>query len=295
MDLMNQTANLRAAGEFPSLQIGGQIISFEKPQLMGIINVNSESFFEGSRADGVESALRLAAKHVEEGAHFLDIGATSTKPGSALSDPEQEWQRLQPVLNAVRKAYPDLFISVDTYHAMVAGRAVDCGADLINDVSAGKFDPQMLETIVKLNVPYILMHIRGTPETMQKNPEYSNVAIEVLQELATVLQKLRSLGMSNLIADVGFGFGKTLEQNYALLRQLPGFSALRAPILVGLSRKSMITRLLNVSADKALNGTTALHVLALLNGANILRVHDVAEAAEAVRIVEAYKGNGINH
>lgn len=293
MELINQTANLHAAVEFPSLQIGGRLISFEKPRLMGILNVNAESFYAGSRIAGVDDALRLAARHAEGGALFLDIGAASTKPGSALSDPDLEWQRLQPVLNAVRKEHPELLISVDTYHASVAEHSVDCGVDLINDVSAGKIDSAMIETVLRLNVPYVLMHMQGTPDVMQKNPVYKHVVTEVLQELATTIQHLRSSGMSNIIADVGFGFGKTLAHNYDLLRQLSAFHVLRTPILVGVSRKSMVTRLLNVSAEEALNGTTALHVLALLNGANILRVHDVREAAEAISVVEAYQGRGL--
>lgn len=290
MELMNQTANLHAAVEFPSLQIGGALISFEKPRLMGILNVNGESFFSGSRISGVDEALRLAARHAEGGALFLDIGAASSKPGSALSDSEEEWKRLKPVLIAVRKAYPELFISVDTYHASIAEYAVDCGADLINDISAGKIDAAMIETVVRLKVPYVLMHMQGMPADMQKNPVYENVLVNVLEQLATTIQQLRSKGLSNIIADVGFGFGKTLAHNYELIRQLSAFQVLKAPILAGVSRKSMVTRVLNVTADEALNGTTALHVLALLNGANILRVHDVKEAAETIQIVEAYQG-----
>lgn len=287
---MNQTANLQAAVEFPSLQIGGRLISFEKPRLMGIINVNDNSFFEASRVSAIDEALNLAGKHVQEGAEFLDLGASSSKPGSALSDPDEEWLRLKPVLEAVREAFPNVLISVDTYHAKVVEKAMDCGADLINDISAGSIDPQLLDTVIRLKAPYILMHMQGKPENMQVNPSYEDVTVEVLGALAEKLAFLRANGHGNVLVDVGFGFGKSLEHNYSLLRNLSLFRSLKAPILVGLSRKSMVTRLLKVSADEALNGTTALHVLALLNGAHILRVHDVAPAAEALRIVQAYGG-----
>jgi len=287
---MNQTANLQAAVEFPSLQIGGRLISFEKPRLMGIINVNDNSFFEASRVSAIDEALNLAGKHVHEGAEFLDLGAASSKPGSALSDPDEEWLRLKPVLEAVREAFPNVLISVDTYHAKVVEKAMDCGADLINDISAGSIDPQLLDTVIRLKAPYILMHMQGKPENMQVNPSYEDVTVEVLGALAEKLAFLRANGHGNVLVDVGFGFGKSLEHNYSLLRNLSHFRSLKAPILVGLSRKSMVTRLLKVSADEALNGTTALHVLALLNGAHILRVHDVAPAAEALRIVQAYGG-----
>lgn len=287
---MNQTANLQAAVEFPSLQVGGRLISFEKPRLMGIINVNDNSFFEASRVSAIDEALNLAGKHVQEGAEFLDLGASSSKPGSALSDPDEEWLRLKPVLEAVREAFPNVLISVDTYHAKVVEKAMDCGADLINDISAGSIDPQLLDTVIRLKAPYILMHMQGKPENMQVNPSYEDVTVEVLGALAEKLAFLRANGHGNVLVDVGFGFGKSLEHNYSLLRNLSLFRSLKAPILVGLSRKSMVTRLLKVSADEALNGTTALHVLALLNGAHILRVHDVAPAAEALRIVQAYGG-----
>ncbi len=290
MDLMNQTANLQAAVEFPSLQIGGRLISFEKPRLMGIINVNNNSFLEASRVSAIDEALNLAGKHVEEGAFFLDLGAASSKPGSALSNPDEEWLRLKPVLQAVREAFPKILISVDTYHSTVVEKAMDCGADLINDISAGSIDPQLLDTVIRLKAPYILMHMQGKPENMQVNPSYEDVTVEVLGALAEKLAFLRANGHGNVLVDVGFGFGKSLEHNYSLLRNLSLFRSLKAPLLVGLSRKSMVTRLLKVSADEALNGTTALHVLALLNGAHILRVHDVAPAAEALRIVQAYKG-----
>ncbi len=287
---MNQTANLHAAVEFPSLQIGGRLISFEKPHLMGIINVNDNSFFDASRVSAVDEALNLAGKHVAEGAFFLDLGAASSKPGSALSNPDAEWLRLEPVLKAIRGAFPNTLISVDTYHSAVVEKAMDCGADMINDISAGSIDSRLLDTVIRLKAPYILMHMQGKPENMQANPSYEDVTVEVLHELAQKLAFLRSHGHGNVLVDVGFGFGKSLEHNYNLLKNLSVFKSLRAPLLVGLSRKSMVTRLLQVSAAEALNGTTALHVLALLNGAHILRVHDVAPAVEAVRIVRAYQG-----
>ena len=251
---------------------------------MGILNVTDDSFFAESRVNS-RSILDLATRHVEEGAIFLDIGASSSRPGSPISDPVEEWSRLKPALDIVRRAFPSVFISIDTYHSSVARQAVDAGADLINDISAGKIDPQMFSTIAALKVPYVLMHMQGLPDSMQTKPEYKDVVYEVFHELRNTLQQLNALGVEEVIIDPGFGFGKTLEQNYQLFNKTEIFHKLKMPLLVGVSRKSMVTRLLDVKADEALNGSTVLHTIALQKGAQILRVHDVKAAMETIRVM----------
>lgn len=251
---------------------------------MGILNLNGDSFYAGSRVVEADEAVRRAALQIAQGAHFIDLGASSTRQGAAWSDAEMEWQQLEPALVAIRKAFPEVYLSVDTYHAKVAERAVHAGADMINDISAGSFDAELWNTVARLQVPYILMHMQGSPATMQQNPHYADVTGEVLLDLSAKVQVLFRMGMKDVLVDPGFGFGKTLEHNYQLLKHLPEFLDLGCPLLVGVSRKSMVTRLLEVSADEALNGTTALHMLALDQGAHLLRVHDVKEAMEAIRI-----------
>ncbi len=255
---------------------------------MGIVNVNDESFYKGSRANSIESALLLAEKHISGSATFLDLGAASSKPGSSLSNVEEEWNRLSGVLKAVRIEFPNIYLSVDTYHAEVARRAVNEGVDLINDISAGALDNMMFSTVADLKVPYVIMHMQGKPENMQKNPQYQDVTQEVISELTNKAKQLFQLGVADVIVDPGFGFGKSLEHNYTLLHHLDEFKQMRIPVLVGVSRKSMVTRLLNIDASEALNATTALHMLALQNGANILRVHDSREASEAIEVYEMF-------
>ena len=256
---------------------------------MGIINVNDNSFYEGSRAKRMDDVMRLAEKHVKGGAFILDLGGTSSRPGAEISDAQEEWMSLNGIFERLRKEFPNVFLSVDTYHARVAKAAVEQGADIVNDISAGRIDASMYETIAELGVPYILMHMQGKPETMQKNPLYNDVVQEVLQFLGAEIAKLRALGVSDVLVDPGFGFGKTLEQNYQLLNHLYELNLLDIPILAGVSRKSMVTRLLKIDASEALNATTALHMLALMQGAHILRVHDSAEAVQAMRVFEAYR------
>lgn len=255
---------------------------------MGIVNVNSDSFYSGSRVDE-HSILKFAQKHVDEGALFLDLGASTSKPGSPISDAEDEWNRLKPALEIVRKSFPEIYISIDTYHSSVARNAVEFGADLINDISAGSIDTQMFDSIAELQVPYVLMHMQGIPETMQQNPNYANVTKEVIEHLMRNVHALQSKGLEDIIIDPGFGFGKTLDQNYELFHDLDAFSIFEKPLLIGISRKSMVTRLFDCNADEALNGSTVLHTIALQNGANILRVHDVKPAMEAIRIVNKLK------
>jgi dihydropteroate synthase len=289
MDAMNLNAKLTSRKHFPSICMRGNIISFEKPCVMGIINVNDNSFYAGSRAKRLDDILRLAEKHVKGGAFFLDIGGTSSRPGAGISDAQEEWTSLDGIFECLRTEFPDAYLSVDTYHAFVAKNAVEQGADLVNDISAGRIDAKLYETIAEIRVPYILMHMQGLPETMQKNPQYADVVQEVMQFLGAEITKLRSLGVTDIIVDPGFGFGKSLEQNYKLLKHIYELNLLDVPLLAGVSRKSMATRLLEIDAEQALNATTALHMLALMQGAHILRVHDTAEAMQAITIFEAYR------
>lgn len=275
--------------EFPSICVQGKLIDMRKPLVMGIINVNQDSFYAGSRASQISEILELARKHMDDGADILDVGASSTRPGASISSANDEIEVLIPVLKALRNEFPTATISIDTYHSEVVLALADFGMDIVNDISGGRFDEQMFSTVAKLKLPYILMHIQGTPETMQVNPSYENVVEDVLKDCAFRVKQLYSLGCKDIIVDPGFGFGKTLEQNYSLLKHLARFKQLGTPLLIGLSRKSMINKVLNCKADEALNGTTALNTIALLNGANILRVHDVKEAVEALKIVQQYQ------
>ncbi len=251
---------------------------------MGILNVNSDSFYSGSRVNE-QTIFEFAQKHVNEGATFLDLGASSSKPGSPISEAGDEWKLLKPALEIVRSAFPEIYISIDTYHSSVARKAAEMGADLINDISAGSIDTNMFDTIAELQVPYILMHMQGIPETMQKNPNYVDVTKEVIDHLMRNVNALQSIGVGDVIIDPGLGFGKTLDQNYQLFHDLDAFSVFEKTLLIGVSRKSMITRLFDCNADEALNGSTVLHTIALQHGANILRVHDVKPAMEAIRIL----------
>jgi dihydropteroate synthase len=275
---------LTSSADIRSISLRGKRFSFEKPCVMGIVNVNSDSFYSGSRVNE-QTIFEFAQKHVNEGATFLDLGASTSKPGSPVSDAEDEWKRLKPALEIVRNAFPEIYISIDTYHSSVARKAVEIGADLINDISAGSIDTKMFDTIAELQIPYVLMHMQGIPETMQKNPNYVDVTKEVIDHLISNVNALKSKGVDDVIIDPGFGFGKTLDQNYQLFNNLEAFSIFEKPLLIGISRKSMITRLFDCNADEALNGSTVLHSIALQNGANILRVHDVKPAMEAIRIL----------
>jgi dihydropteroate synthase len=291
-----------------SFQFNGKTMDFSTPRVMGILNVTPDSFYDKGRAFspppntpleggrlykkspyGHEVVERWYGEKVEkmvkDGAYIVDIGAVSTRPGAAEVGEEEEKGRLLKVLKAVRKDYPDLIISVDTYRAEIARIALSEGADMINDISAGTFDTAMIPFIAAANAPYIMMHIQGTPATMQKNPTYDNVAEEIFHFLQKQAQKLTSLGNDKLITDPGFGFGKTVEHNFTLLKNLPKFREMGFPVMAGISRKSMINKVLGTRPEHALNGTTVLNTIALMNGADILRVHDVKEAVEAVKLV----------
>ena len=266
----------------------GQSIDLTLPRVMGIINSTPDSFYADSRL-GVGRAVAVAAKMLAEGASFLDVGGHSTRPGAAAVSPAEEADRVLPVIEAILGSFPDALISVDTFRADVARQAVAQGAAMINDVSGGTLDEGMFAMVAKLGVPYVLMHLRGTPQTMQSLTNYTDLVPDVIAELTTQLLKLRAEGPGQVIIDPGFGFAKTVDQNFSLLRELATFSVFDAPILVGLSRKTTVYKTLNISADAALNGTTVLNTAALLNGANILRVHDVRAAVEAVTLTRRLK------
>lgn len=256
---------------------------------MGIINVTDDSFYADSRTRELHHIIDRAGDMLEEGALMLDIGAQSTRPGAPEVGAATELERLLPAIHGILHHFPEAILSIDTYHAAVAEKCIQAGAAIINDVSAGDMDPGMLETVGKLQVPYIAMHMQGTPADMQQNPEYNNVSQDVLDYFIRKVAQCREAGITDVIIDPGFGFGKTLEHNYQLLKNLDVFDMLEAPILIGVSRKSMIYRLLGNSASEALNGTTVVQTLALQKGAAILRVHDVKEAVEATRIVTFLK------
>lgn len=238
---------------------------------------------------GLDGIVSLAEKMIGEGAAILDIGGQSTRPGSERITPLLETERIMPVIEAIKSMHPDVIISVDTYHARVAEKAVNVGASIVNDISGGTMDPEMIATVAGLKVPYICMHIKGIPESMQKEPVYEDVVKELLDYFIMKTAECKLAGINDLIIDPGFGFGKTIAHNFKLLKQLAVFKMLDKPILAGLSRKSTVYKTLGISADNALNGTTVLNTIALMNGASILRVHDVAAAKEAVALTEAYK------
>lgn len=258
---------------------------------MGIINTNSDSFYSGSRAIQTDKILQKAEQMLVQGATFLDFGAQSTRPGAELIGAENELKLVIPAIEAVIKTFPDALISIDTFNASVAKAAINAGACMVNDVSAGDDDPNMIETIAELNIPYIIMHKKGLPKTMQQNPTYNDVFLDISTYFANKVQTLKQLGLNDIIIDPGFGFGKTINHNFTLLNRLADFSIFELPVLVGISRKSMIQKTINCNADNALNGTIAANTIALINGANILRVHDVKEAVETIKIYLACKNN----
>jgi len=275
------------------LQVKGKLYPLDRPWVMGILNVTPDSFFAPSRhsADSADEILERASAMIRDGASILDIGGYSTRPGAEDPDPEEEKARIVPAISLIRKHFPDILISADTFRAEVAEAAIEAGADIINDVAGGNLDEKMFGTVARLNVPYILMHMRGTPKTMSRLTDYDDFPGDVLRELAEKLHQLRALGVKDIIIDPGFGFAKTPDQNFSLLAHLPLFRELGCPILVGVSRKSTITRTLGIPTEEALNGTTVLNTVSLMNGADILRVHDVREAMEAILLTEKVKSS----
>jgi len=269
------------------INVSGRLLQIDEPLVMGVINLTPDSFYEGSRTDR-ESIVDNASRLLTEGATLLDIGGQSTRPGATIIPEEDELARVIPAIEAVHQAFPEAIISVDTFRSRVAGEAVEAGASMINDVSAGEMEEGFLETVAALQVPYVLMHMQGTPATMQQDPTYDDVVDDILGFFIGKIATLRELGVKDIILDPGLGFGKTVAHNYEIVKKLDSFKVTGLPIMVGASRKSMVCRLLDVKPEEALNGTTAIHTLSLLNGASILRVHDVREAREAVRIVKYY-------
>jgi dihydropteroate synthase len=273
-----------------SLNIKGRLIDLSTPKVMGILNITPDSFYHNSRTKTIDEALSKAAQFLNEGATFIDIGGYSSRPGAQDISIDEETDRLVPVVESLVKAFPEAIISIDTFRAKVARETIAAGAHIINDIAAGDMDEQMFETVAKLQVPYIMMHMQGTPQNMQQNPTYNNVLLEVIDYLAKKVAALRALHIHDVVIDPGFGFGKTIEHNYELLRQMEAFKIFKLPVLVGLSRKGMIYKTLGTTAAEALNGTSVLNTIALQKGAGILRVHDVKEAVECVRLVEKLNG-----
>lgn len=274
------------------LNLRGQLVPLDTPLVMGIVNVTDDSFYSGSRTFAPDEIKARVRRLVDEGADCLDVGGYSSRPGAPEVSPEEEYRRVAAGLEAIAEVAPDVPVSIDTFHAEVAKRcAENWNIDIINDISGGDLDPAMWDTVAQLGLAYVLMHMRGTPATMQTLTEYNDVTADVLAEMARKIRDLHLLGVKDVIADPGFGFAKTLEQNYRLMAEMKAFEALGVPVLAGISRKSMIYRLLDITPEDSLNGTTVLNTVALLNGAHILRVHDVKPAVEAVRIVTALRQN----
>lgn len=269
-----------------NINCSGQLIDLSLPKVMGILNITPDSFYANSRYNDLSKILIQVEKMLSAGATFLDIGGHSTRPGARPVDAGEELSRVIPVVESILKRFPEALISIDTFRSEVASKCVEAGAVMVNDVSGGLLDDKMFETVARLNVPYVLMHSRGTPETMQQMTDYNDLVIDVLDDLQQKVAQLRQFGQKDIIIDLGFGFAKTADQNYVLLNHLKDFEVMNCPMLVGVSRKSMIWRKLNITANEALNATTVLNTIALMKGANILRVHDVAEAIEAVKLVD---------
>lgn len=267
-----------------TLNCKGRLLVIDKPHVMGIINTTPDSFFDGSRFNRVDEIVAKTENMLNDGADIIDIGGQSTRPGSKLITADEEIERVVPAIKAIANKFPKAFISVDTFYSKVATAAVDAGATIVNDISAGSIDNKMIETVAGLKVPYILMHMKGTPQTMMQNAVYENVTGEVLDFFIAKTNELRKAGIDDLIIDPGFGFAKTIDQNFELLKNLSVFKILDKTIMLGISRKSTIYKTLGVSVEDALNGTTVLNTIGLMNGASILRVHDVKEAKEAVSL-----------
>ncbi len=277
--------------EQTTLNCNGHLLDLSAPIVMGVINVTPDSFFKGSRFTGEDAILAQAERILTEGGSILDIGGMSSRPGAEIISEEEELKRVLPALKSIIKRFSEALISIDTIRSGVAKTCVTEGACIINDISAGKFDPLMFETIAELqNVPYILMHMKGdTPDSMQKNAIYDDIAVEILDFFIEKIGILRGLGVKDIVIDPGFGFGKTIDHNFTLLQKLHVFKILEVPILAGLSRKSMIWKTLHITPEEALNGTSVLNLIALQQGAKILRVHDVKEAVQTIRLFEKLK------
>lgn len=280
---------------FQTIRIKGRILRLDEPWIMGILNTTPDSFYEGSRALAISLCLERVAGMVALGAQIVDIGGHSTRPGAAHVSIEEEIERVVPVITRIRQQFPSLIISIDTYRLAVAKAAIAAGADILNDIGAGQMDSGIFEWVAENQVPYILSHSRGTFDQVHEVPDYQNVVSDVWSDLAQKLQTLRALGAKDVIIDPGLGFSKSIEHNYTLLAHLAAFKTLGAPILLGVSRKSMIYKTLGISAAESLNGTSVLHTIALQQGANIIRVHDVAEAREVITLLAKLQSNGLSN
>ncbi len=269
----------------------GRSLSLERPLVMGILNVTPDSFFDGGKYALSEAvAVNRVREMIEQGLDILDIGAASSRPGAEIMDSEEEQKRLMPFFIAIRKTFPDLWISIDTYHSSTAEKCLELGADMINDISAASIDSRLWEVVAKFNCPYVLMHMKGTPKIMQKQPEYEDVVQEVISFFREKWVSLNKMGIGQVVLDPGFGFGKSIEHNFELLKHMAEIgTTFNLPMLAGISRKSMINKVLNIQPEQALNGTTALHMLALQNGARLLRVHDVKEAKQTILLFQQYQ------
>ncbi|NND93588.1 MAG: dihydropteroate synthase [Flavobacteriales bacterium] len=274
-----------------TIQVRGRILDFSTPKVMGIVNITPDSFYDGGQFAELDKAIEYSQKSLNEGADILDIGGASSRPGSKGISLGEEADRIIPLIETLRERNSEVIISVDTYRSEIAKLAINAGADIINDISAGELDDRMISTVAELKVPYIIMHMQGRPETMQVNPEYEDIVLEVTNYLSQRLARCTEAGITDVILDPGFGFGKSVIHNYRLLEHLEHLQLFGRPILVGLSRKSMIQKVLNVDADNALNGTSALHMIALERGAAILRAHDVKEAVECVKLFKKLKSS----
>ena len=274
-----------------TINAAGKLITFDKPKVMGILNITPDSFYSGSRISSEKQALKTTEQMLKDGADFIDLGAYSSRPGAADISIAEESERLLPAVKAIVKEFPQAVLSIDTFRSEIASAAINEGAHIINDISGGTLDQQMFETVAKLKVPYILMHMKGTPQTMKDLNQYEDMVKEILQYFALKINQLKLLGVKDIIADPGFGFAKNVEQNFQLLSQLEKFKLTGIPVLAGLSRKSMIWKTLGIKSEEALNGTSVLNTIALMKGANILRVHDVKEAVEAVKLAGLCSGD----
>ncbi|MFI5185613.1 MAG: dihydropteroate synthase [Chitinophagales bacterium] len=268
-----------------TLNCNERLLIIDRPVVMGIINATPDSFYEGSRFSGADKILFQAEKMINEGAKIIDIGGQSTRPGSEPVTKEEELKRVIDGIEAVHKKFPDTIISIDTYYSFVASRCVEAGAGIVNDISSGSLDKEMISTVAMLKVPYVIMHMKGTPQTMQQHTTYDNIMSDVIDFFIQKKNECRKAGIYDVIIDPGFGFAKTIQQNFELLKNLSVFKNLDVPILVGISRKATVYKTLGIPAGEALNGTTVLNTIALMNGANMLRVHDVKEAKEAIKLV----------
>jgi dihydropteroate synthase len=286
-DLLLMVSKDTFFSERQSLNCRGQLLHFNPPLIMGILNVTPDSFYAGSRVQETDAILEKAGEMISSGARILDVGAYSSRPGAGEISEKEELDRLAKVLPRLRESFPGTILSVDTFRSGVARKGVEnFGADMINDISGGDLDREMFPVISRLGVPYIIMHMRGTPATMQQHTEYADVVGEIIHELSGKINRLNRLGVKDIILDPGFGFAKTIQQNFEILNNLDRFGIFRQPLMVGISRKSMIYLTLDSTADEALNGSTVLHTLALMKGASILRVHDVREARETIELVK---------